>query len=852
MGYGKNYLKSNIYVLYSVLFATVCFVVFLPFLLRGNGLVSAADGYNSAFPYFCYTREFWSSFLQGNPILFDYTMGLGSDPIGTIGIHGLFDLTQIATALLFPVSQAEAAYAVSIILKLYLAGVFFLSYMLRYVKHKELAAAGSLLYVFNAYVLFWGIYFPPLLVPYMMLPLILKGTDELINGNKNYLSRTMVTAVFLQGLNGYYFVYMIAIITALYTCIIVFLEKNEISFKDKIIRIIKTALNGALGIGLSGIVFLPMLSGFFLSTRTAGNQINWALIRSIDELTEFVSNLIVPNIYVSTDTVSSIVLAGCVFLFFQKKSWKGFKALSLFLLVLYLCPLWGSVMHGFSYSTDRWHFAVIFILTASAVIAMDAKEHITGKEKIVFLSIALLSMVVHAVSEERDLSLFLRIAVFTGLSCILPLIWNTSKRKTVLLYYSATSCIMMGLFIFGPRVLGGSGYSANFKANGVYDEILSSTKDLEDKEPDFERWDMYNSSFGASLIADYYGTAAYYSTLNANVSDFYREMMISPGIRTASFILKGLDGRREIEALLSVAQYMDYQTDKEERREVIKENDSFIPLGFTYDKYILKEDFDRLNPMEKSSRIMDSVVLEEVKPNYLRVDEKSNGYGNVELEYKAELTVPMERIRVDLPFEQYNMALHNNEGEVFVFLRDLYGDGNLYVGNKDVELKDASYLYYSGVSDYWINVSEIKKDQKGYFFEIKQEGITDFELSKMKIFWHPIDSRNIKERQENSLTELTVENNRISGKISTNKEELLFLSIPYGNGWKALVNEKESEIWKANIGFMAIPLEKGENSIILNYQPPGLKAGAWCTALSVVLLVLLNIGESKRNGRETS
>lgn len=74
--------------------------------------------------------------------------------------------------------------------------------------------------------------------------------------------------------------------------------------------------------------------------------------------------------------------------------------------------------------------------------------------------------------------------------------------------------------------------------------------------------------------------------------------------------------------------------------------------------------------------------------------------------------------------------------------------------------------------------------------------------------------------------QLTVGNNLVTGTASAQKGgEFLFLSLPYDEGYTALVNGKEVEISRVFDTFMALPLEEGENTIELRYAPPGFFAG---------------------------
>ena len=62
----------------------------------------------------------------------------------------------------------------------------------------------------------------------------------------------------------------------------------------------------------------------------------------------------------------------------------------------------------------------------------------------------------------------------------------------------------------------------------------------------------------------------------------------------------------------------------------------------------------------------------------------------------------------------------------------------------------------------------------------------------------------------------------------------MFFSVPYDSGWSAEVNGEPAEIIKAGVGFMAVAVEAGDNTISFSYTTPGLYAGMAVTAVSAV------------------
>ena len=81
----------------------------------------------------------------------------------------------------------------------------------------------------------------------------------------------------------------------------------------------------------------------------------------------------------------------------------------------------------------------------------------------------------------------------------------------------------------------------------------------------------------------------------------------------------------------------------------------------------------------------------------------------------------------------------------------------------------------------------------------------------------------------------------ISGHIEVKEDGLMFLSVPYAEGWSAEVDGNPVEVVSIQDALMGIKLEKGSHDISLKYTPAGFKEGTMISAVSVFLIALLFI-----------
>lgn len=868
----RNYkYAKNEYSRFTVWFLLCVLMILFPFVILGKSLIQSGDSFNGFFPIFVYIGQWMRALLQGEVKLFDFRLGLGDDVIQVLNFHGFGDITQILSVVV-PYRYAEYAYGFVMILKLWLCGISFLVYIRRYVKYEEYRVIGALTYTFSSYTLSWGFNCWIFLIPMMTFPLILAGIDKICREEDDF-TKELLLGVFLQSLNGFYFLYMEVILAILYFGIIeldIFRNKPDNKLKKFIKDGLKIFWQALLAVCLGAPLFFPAVKGYLQSSRSSVRHhfgilelfaYSWDYYRSI------LSYLLIPNKYrnVFTQGYLSLLGIGIAFRYKVDKS-RAHRQLLILLLVLYCVPLWGIIMNGFSYYTDRWMFAFVLIAAALMAIGLDMKVVLSKKEKYIFYLLAFALIVLYLSDSDFYTGKIFSIGLYLVIGILIPVVFNNRKmRSGRMCFYLAVFLIALnGLLTFGPRKVGGGGYVFEFKGRGETKQKIDQQIDsIESQGAIFERRDMYAVSLGASLIKNYYGTTIYMSMLNGNTSEFYRNLYISPGVFGANFVLKGLDGRTELDALLSVRQVMEYEEDGVEY--VYRYNNTYLPMGVMFQSWIEREQFEQLNPMEKEAALIQYVVLDGEKakvsiPKTIELD-KDILNSNHEISYFVSAWNIVEDtegfyaqedavIRVYLD-DFYNCGgMYPVESELYVNLSDFYlhskGTADISVGNKKIQLRNIDDVYYPGINDFWINVTKLKNDEKGQYFEILLPAGKIYSLEGLKVYEHEINYTAIEERKENSLQQLEIKTNRISGKTNCEEPGLLLFTIPYSEGWKVYVDDVEQSIYKADVGFIAIELQEGEHDIVLSYMTPGLIPGCICASVGFIILVIICYRKYKR------
>ena len=94
------------------------------------------------------------------------------------------------------------------------------------------------------------------------------------------------------------------------------------------------------------------------------------------------------------------------------------------------------------------------------------------------------------------------------------------------------------------------------------------------------------------------------------------------------------------------------------------------------------------------------------------------------------------------------------------------------------------------------------------------------------------------EKQKNASSEFTWDSKGFTSKITLDKPQLVFFSVPYSDGWSAEVNGKPVDVEKVSYGFMAVRADPGENEIVFRYRTPGLDIGLILSGLGLLILIV--------------
>lgn len=421
---------KKLYFNYTILFGLCTGILYIPLFLVRRGVIGNGDSFNQVYPVFIYIGKYIREVFAGSIKQFDFRIGLGDDVIGTLNYYGFGDVFSVFSAL-FPVEWSEIAYTIVMVLKFYLCGISFIIYSKKYLEKDYTQISGALLYVFSVFVITRGLVFMGFLNPVITFPLIIAGIDE-IKDSKKKISFYLIVGLFLQSLNGFYFLYMEIILAVIYFLIISLFD-DSLMMKVRLQKMctdgLRVMFQAFLGVCGGAYILLPSIIEYLNSSRTSRSSLDSFFYDKGDYL-KMIKCLIVPEAWESIVTISPIVLLGLILAFMKKDMDSKLKMVVSILVGSFCFPFVGSMMNGFSSPTDRWYFAVQMFLIIIAMISIERCVRLSNLEIIIFYFVALGLVFYNVYTNASSFGVYFRSICLILCIIGLPFVWNHTKRES--------------------------------------------------------------------------------------------------------------------------------------------------------------------------------------------------------------------------------------------------------------------------------------------------------------------------------------------------------------------------------------------------------------------------------------
>lgn len=892
----KKIEKSNIYIIYSILFVLISIIAFIIFFKNNCSFIWNADGLKQ---HYIFLKDF-NELIRGlfaNPSngidLFSWNMGLGLDVIGQYSYYVIGDPFAYIS-LLFPMKHLDIAYTFLVLLRMYCIGIAFMIYAKYHGKCKSRynILIGAIVYTFSSFTLFAGVRHPYFLNAMILLPLLLTGVDRLLRENKKI---PLTVFVAISAISNYYFFYMHTIVIVIYAVITYFCEYRKEGAMHFFKKLGSAVICYIIGILIASIILLPTAYAFINSARSGEDTIcqynieYYKSVFGINLLTSYGDNW-------SFIGVSSIILLMLPILWVRRKEHKVYFIYLIATAIMLVIPFLGSMMNGFSYPNNRWSFTVSFILAYIITTCFDKNY---SKKELRYMAIFLILYSIFACIIALDSSVKPKFVVYIIQVVVaffmLLTIWyqnfegikflpklKIDKFKTIILILIIGNIFVMsyGLYSSYDR-----NYAKQFIKFGKVEKELNTQlggnpsyfkniqKVLQNDSEFYRIAKIPHQIQNLSIYHGYPSTECFLSIGSKYVYELNREL--ADNLYTTTYNIRGIGDRTKITTLLGTKYYI---TDKKNEKSIpygysLKEqngdvntykNNYPLSIGVSYDKYMLKEDYEKLNPIEKEDTFLKVAVIEnEIDLKGINVDKK------VDLQdiHNCYKQIPYNIIDEEEIVKENKIVTKKKKQSIFLDIGDVqnselyvYISGFNFEGTEKhtvtAKFKDKTVgkmiedkitsAYYQRAPEIVFNLGYYDNVSGKIKLNFSTKGTYKFD--SIKVVAVPMNSyvQNVQKLQKSEMKDLRVTNKEIKGNVSLLKPSIIQIATSYTTGWKAYVDGKSVDTINVNTAFIGIPVSEGEHEITLKYEVPYLKIGIMGTAIGIVLFVLLAIVEKRK------
>lgn len=918
--------RTKVYGIYTIAFIIVSLASFYIFIRLGKSFIFDIDGLTAHIAFLTDLRDLVKDFLtspeKGLPF-FSWELGLGLDVIGQYSWPLLGDPFAYLT-LLFKSTNLELAYCIGIILRMYFAGVSFIVYC-RYHKIKNLnCILGAIIYTFSCYMFYVAARQPFFSNSFIVLPMILLGIDKLLCENKKM---HFTFWIFIGIVINYYFFYMHTILAVIYAIIKYICEYRQESLKFFLNKLGSSVLCYITGIMISGIILLPTIYSFINSAR---GDIGVGYLYTVTYYYNLIPALITtPGPNWNFIGVSSIILLMIPVLFAGYKKHKSLVVYLVVATIMLLVPFLQLVMSGFSTPSGRWTYGYVFIL--SFIIAKTFNEKLEyNKKELKYMCIGFLIYVASVIAVCQQIAANARNGMFISLlyatiMLVIILVSNLlHKKPSNFNKYSIIIFIMIFLNIISNsnrlHDIDKRNYISSYYEYGKLAEMYETQRGANanfkkainkvKEDETFYRVGKYPESLSnLSLVYDYKSIAQYLSIGSKYIYDLNEEL--EDNDYTSVYSMRGFSDRTKITTLLGTKYYISdnanmipygYKLNSKSGKTIAYENEYPLSVGVSYDSYMLREEYEKLSPLEKEDALLKTAVIETTEGlNGYDINKKEDltHAGIKEVSYaitddhkllsnnklKVETS---EKNSIKLNLESNSLITGTNE--LYVYMENLkftpytkeelkqaqlsknstkYDKEKLDIQYKNyipstsyiirgkvngkrieaVEIKDKTDTYYVEHKNILLNMRHYKEPLKEIELVFETNGHYEFDSLKVIAVSMEDYKQSVQNLQKTQLENIEYDNTYLKGTINVEKDSILQISTSYTSGWKAYVDGKEVETINVNTAFIGIPVQAGNHEIYFKYKTPYLYEGVAVTIIGVVMFSGIFIYEKRKNNK---
>ncbi|MBP5578170.1 MAG: YfhO family protein [Ruminococcus sp.] len=214
---------------------------------------------------------------------------------------------------------------------------------------------------------------------------------------------------------------------------------------------------------------------------------------------------------------------------------------------------------------------------------------------------------------------------------------------------------------------------------------------------------------------------------------------------------------------------------------------------------------------------------------------------------KASVKDDEDTSRVIIPDELPNFRYIGENDNFEIYENELFipmGFGfDKYVKKSDAESK--SKLQRQNIM---LKALVLSDEQAEKYSDI----LTEYEIENSATLSRNSYSEFCREKRSCCSKKFTFDSYGFTSVIDLGKPQLVFFSVPYSKGWTAAVNGVPADVERVDEGFMAVRADAGENTIVFSYETPYMRIGIIISICSAFVLAVYVIICRRRRSKNES
>ena len=629
---------------------TVAALLIVPFIVYNGGVFYYYGDFNvQEIPFY----QLLHSQVHSGDLGWNHLTDLGSDTVASYSFY-LLGSPFFWMTIPFPNEIVPNLIGPLLILKLGCCAAAAYLWLQRYVRFKGHAVIGGLLYAFSGFSVY-NVFFFHFHEPMIAFPLLLAALDCFL-----YDRRRGIFAVAVCGacVVNYYFFVGQALFVVMYFLTLSLTK----TWKFRVREFLLLALEVVIGFAGAMFLLLPSVLGILGNPRLDSWPKGWsALVYDRPQrywlmilAFFFPSDIPAMPTFTPESNCKWASVAGWLPLFgmtgviayfqLQKRTW--LKKLIWLLILFAAVPALNSMFQLLNISIfyTRWFYMPVLLFTLATLRAVEAHDADWNRairwSAGITAGFALLIGLMPNITTEDDVETFMlgvqadrvRFWVYAAFALASLTAFVLIYRKfgaSRMRFFIASGLGVIGVAMVSAYFVLATGVLGSSTTNVIKNDIINSRSAIEIDDLENVRSDFYKAVDNTAMFWKVQSINCFQSSVSPSIMQFYKKIGITRDVASRpDYNSYGL------RALLSTKYFFDNDRDNNDRTQDIcfvdedgktkmpcwkflkncshfdiYENECYIPMGFSFEKYVTEEEFDRISNANKPQALLYAMVL---------------------------------------------------------------------------------------------------------------------------------------------------------------------------------------------------------------------------------------------------